>query len=100
MHRFTVGDDPELDKRLLRYDALGSAAHARMLAHAGLMPAKDAQALVDAAGGHRANVHGVASISITPEQEDCPHRHRDVCSRQNWAMPASASIWAAHATTR
>ena len=47
IHRFSVGDDPELDKRLLSFDALGSAAHARMLAHAGLMPVKDAQALVD-----------------------------------------------------
>lgn len=30
--RFTVGRDPELDQHLLRYDALASAAHARMLA--------------------------------------------------------------------
>ncbi|MGH8377784.1 MAG: argininosuccinate lyase [Gammaproteobacteria bacterium] len=70
IHRFTVGDDPELDKRLLWYDALGSAAHARMLAHVGLLPVKDAQALVErlAAIATRARRD---EIHITPEQEDC-----------------------------
>ncbi|MGH8321508.1 MAG: argininosuccinate lyase [Gammaproteobacteria bacterium] len=70
IHRFTVGDDPELDKRLLSFDALGSAAHARMLAHVGLLPVKDAQALVErlAAIATRAQ-HG--EIHITSEQEDC-----------------------------
>ncbi|MGH8378130.1 MAG: lyase family protein, partial [Gammaproteobacteria bacterium] len=70
IHRFTVGDDPELDRRLLWYDALGSAAHARMLAHVGLLPVKDVQALVErlAAIATRAR-HD--EIHITPEQEDC-----------------------------
>ncbi len=70
IHRFTVGDDPELDKRLLSFDALGSAAHARMLAHAGLMPVKDAQALVDSLASVAARArHG--EVSISPAQEDC-----------------------------
>ena len=47
IHRFTVGDDPGLDQRLLCFDALGSAAHARMLAHVGLLAPRDAQALVN-----------------------------------------------------
>ncbi|OYV77337.1 MAG: argininosuccinate lyase [Deltaproteobacteria bacterium 21-66-5] len=70
IHRFTVGDDPELDKRLLSFDALGSAAHARMLGHAGLMPVKDAQALVDSLAVIVARA-GCGELSISPAQEDC-----------------------------
>ncbi len=32
VHDFTVGNDPEIDKELVRWDIIGSAAHARMLA--------------------------------------------------------------------
>ena len=46
IHRFTVGDDPDTDLALVAWDALGSAAHARMLAATGLIPAADAAALV------------------------------------------------------
>lgn len=69
IHRFTVGDDPDLDTVLLAYDAAGSAAHARMLAHVGLLPVKDAEALVAklAAIARRAQE---SSIRIAPEQED------------------------------
>lgn len=69
IHRFTVGEDPRLDRRLLPFDALGSAAHARMLAHVGLLSAKDAEALV-------ASLQEIAvrsrrgEIDIAPEQED------------------------------
>jgi argininosuccinate lyase len=70
IHRFTVGDDPELDKRLLPFDALGSAAHARMLAHASLLPAKDAQTLVDALAGIAARARR-GELGIDPAQEDC-----------------------------
>ena len=69
VHRFTVGEDPDMDVVLLPYDAAGSAAHARMLAHVGLLPAKDAEALVGklAAIAKRARE---GSIRISPEQED------------------------------
>ena len=70
MHRFSVGDDPELDKRLLSFDALGSAAHARMLAHTNLMPTIDAQALVGALAGIAERAHR-GEICISTEQEDC-----------------------------
>ena len=70
VHRFTVGDDPELDRRLLRFDALGSAAHARMLAHAGLLPEQDAQRLVAALAAIAAGAQR-GEIRITPQQEDC-----------------------------
>jgi argininosuccinate lyase len=69
IHRFTVGDDPELDTRLLVHDALGSAAHARMLAEAGLMPKSDAAALVKALAGIARRVRQ-GGIQITTEQED------------------------------
>ena len=70
IHRFTVGDDPALDARLLSFDALGSAAHAHMLAHVGLLSAPDAVALVKqlsaiAGQARRSEIH------IRPEQEDC-----------------------------
>ncbi|HKT31205.1 MAG TPA: lyase family protein, partial [Gammaproteobacteria bacterium] len=70
VHRFTVGDDPALDQRLLPFDALGSAAHAHMLAHVGLLAQQDAAALVKqlariAEQAHRGEIH------IRPEQEDC-----------------------------
>ncbi|HSN18248.1 MAG TPA: argininosuccinate lyase [Gammaproteobacteria bacterium] len=69
IHRFTVGDDPELDVRLLAHDALGSAAHARMLSHAGLLSTQDAGALVKALANiaRRARLNG---ITISREQED------------------------------
>ena len=69
IHRFTVGDDPDLDTVLLSYDALGSAAHARMLAQTGLLAKKDAQELVEllAALAVRAK-HG--ALKISAEQED------------------------------
>ena len=69
IHRFTVGEDPELDTVLLVHDALGSAAHARMLAKVGLLPANDADALVArlAVVAKRAREGG---IRISPEQED------------------------------
>lgn len=46
IHRFTVGEDPQTDLALVAWDALGSAAHARMLAASGLIPDADAAALV------------------------------------------------------
>ena len=69
IHRFTVGDDPELDVRLLVHDALGSAAHARMLAHSGLLTKQDAAALVKALANisRKARLNG---IRIEREQED------------------------------
>ncbi|HEX5340670.1 MAG TPA: argininosuccinate lyase [Gammaproteobacteria bacterium] len=69
IHRFTVGDDPVADVVLLPYDALGSAAHARTLAHSGLMTAADADALVELLDtiAVRARQDG---LKIAPEQED------------------------------
>lgn len=69
VHRFTVGDDPELDLQLLPWDCVGSAAHARMLARAGLLPDAEARALVD--GLRRVkNLVAQGAFHILPEQED------------------------------
>jgi len=69
VHRFTVGEDADLDAVLLPHDALGSAAHARMLAHTGLMSMEDAQALVRSLGSIAARARQ-GKIHIAPEQED------------------------------
>ncbi len=69
IHRFTVGQDYLLDRRLVAYDTVGSAAHARMLAHTGLLSAKDAAALVGTLKGIADRARG-AGVEIRPEQED------------------------------
>ncbi len=69
IHRFTVGDDPGLDQRLLCFDALGSAAHARMLAHVRLLAPQDAQALVDLLADISARARQ-GEIVISAAQED------------------------------
>ncbi len=48
IHRFTVGEDPQLDLQLLPYDCIGSAAHARMLTEVGLLKAEEGIELVQA----------------------------------------------------
>ncbi|HKV97306.1 MAG TPA: argininosuccinate lyase [Gammaproteobacteria bacterium] len=70
VHRFTVGDDPTLDQRLLPFDALGSAAHARMLAHTALLMQDDAAALVTQLAAIAAQARR-GEVRIRPEQEDC-----------------------------
>lgn len=69
IHRFTVGEDPETDLALLAWDALGSAAHARMLAATGLIPEADAVSLVR--GLRRiANLAKQGAFPIPPHMED------------------------------
>lgn len=69
IHRFTVADDPELDVQLLVHDALGSAAHARMLARAGLLSQSDADALLTALAGIARKARA-GQVRIAREQED------------------------------
>ena len=69
IHRFTVGDDPWVDLALAPHDALGSAAHARMLAHVGLLPEADMRKLVAALRALH-NEARVGAFTIRPEQED------------------------------
>jgi argininosuccinate lyase len=69
IHRFTVGDDPQVDLALAPHDALGSAAHARMLARVGLLPEADMRALVAALRALHDEARAGA-FAIRPEQED------------------------------
>ncbi len=62
VHRFTVGQDPVTDLQLLVHDCAGSAAHARMLAAAGLLEADDAAALV----AELKRIHRLASQGAFP----------------------------------
>lgn len=50
VERFTVGDDRHLDLTLARYDALGSLAHAEMLALVGLLSESELAKLRDGLG--------------------------------------------------
>ena len=45
VEEFTVGDDPVLDRDLVYWDAVGSMAHARMLASIGILTDAEAQRL-------------------------------------------------------
>mgnify|MGYP001239197602 CR=1 FL=1 len=69
IHRFTVGEDPQLDLLLLPFDVQGSAAHARMLAEVGLLKAGDAAALV-AALAELKPITERAELPISADQED------------------------------
>lgn len=46
IHNFTVGNDPEIDRALVRWDAQGSAAHARMLHAIGLLSKDECSSLL------------------------------------------------------
>lgn len=69
IHAFTVDEDPELDPVLLPWDAIGSAAHVRMLRACGLMDSGDARDLINALEA----LHGEAvagRLPVHPGQED------------------------------
>jgi argininosuccinate lyase len=70
IHRFTVGEDPDTDLALLPFDALGSAAHAKMLASVGLLEAADAAALVRGLS-RIANLARQNAFPIPAHLEDC-----------------------------
>ena len=47
VEQFTAGSDPRLDLELLPWDCLASKAHARMLAHTGLLTQEEAGLLIE-----------------------------------------------------
>lgn len=70
VHAFTVGDDPIVDRSLVAWDALASAAHARMLASIGIMQPEDVAAAVTEL--RAVFVEGLNNtFVIPPELEDC-----------------------------
>jgi argininosuccinate lyase len=69
VERFTVGDDPELDRELVAWDALASAAHATMLAEIGVLDGAERDGLV----AELAAIAGEARagrFAIAREEED------------------------------
>ena len=46
MHAFTVGNDPQLDRELIHWDVIGSAAHAQMLASIGVLSPSECEKLL------------------------------------------------------
>lgn len=70
IHAFTVGDDPSLDARLVKYDSVASQAHARMLAAQGYLSADEAELLCRALG-EIAESHERNEWLISVQEEDC-----------------------------
>ncbi len=65
--RLTVGRDPELDLELVAFDALASAAHARMLAEIGVLTEAE---LAGLAAELRTIAKEAATFKIEPSEED------------------------------
>jgi len=65
--RLTVGRDPELDLRLVPYDALASAAHAEMLSSIGVLTEEERNQLVDALR----EIARDEEFAISVDDEDC-----------------------------
>jgi argininosuccinate lyase len=69
IERFTVGRDPELDLRLLPFDALASAAHATMLAEIGILTRDEADALLAELAAIATDARA-GRMTIAREEED------------------------------
>jgi len=67
---FTVGEDFQLDLRLVKYDCFASQAHARMLNKIGVLTEKETESLT---GGLSEIIELVEKkkFKISPQQEDC-----------------------------
>ena len=70
VHRFTVGNDPEVDAHLIRWDAIGSAAHARMLNSIGILKSDELKALLPLLS-EVIDKAEKGDFRIDPELEDC-----------------------------
>ena len=69
VHDFTVGTDPEVDLELVQWDAIGSAAHARMLEKVGLLDSAECKKLLSALKAiHKKGMEG--DFNIPRELED------------------------------
>lgn len=70
VERFTVGDDPVLDRELVEFDCRASTAHARMLEQIGVLEHAEADALVEGLAGI-ADLHAKGEFQIRTADEDC-----------------------------
>ncbi|MFC1568864.1 argininosuccinate lyase [bacterium] len=67
---YTVGEDPILDKKLIRFDCLASMAHARMLGKINILTADEVSQL-EKELNHIIALDQKGKFSISQEQEDC-----------------------------
>lgn len=68
--RFTSGEDPILDQRLIPYDCKASIAHVKTLGKIGILTPDEVQKLVQELE-RIVLLHRQGKFIITPEQEDC-----------------------------
>ncbi len=67
---FTVGDDYLLDQQLVKYDCLGSIAHAKMLGQIGILNDNEVQALINELN-QIIRLDEEKQFKIAKKQEDC-----------------------------
>lgn len=67
VEEYTVGDDWILDRELVKYDCLGSIAHAKMLRKIGVLTDTELDRLVTVLQ----EIIDQGGLEILPEQEDC-----------------------------
>jgi len=67
---FTVGDDPQLDQRLIPYDCTASIAHAKMLEKINVLTSQEAGKL-EKELNRIMQMHENGKFTITMDQEDC-----------------------------
>jgi argininosuccinate lyase len=70
IERYTVGDDPELDRALVPYDCVASMVHARVLEKAGVLTGDEVVRLVGALESLKASAEA-GEFKILREEEDC-----------------------------
>ncbi len=70
IEKFTVGDDPQLDQQLVRYDCEASIAHSRMLGKIGILKGKEVVELVTELR-RIVRLEAEGKFRIRPEEEDC-----------------------------
>ncbi|MBN1781274.1 argininosuccinate lyase [bacterium] len=67
---FTVGDDPVLDMKLVKYDCRASIAHAKMLEKAGILDPNESKQ-IESALKKIIELHDSGHFIIEKDQEDC-----------------------------
>ena len=69
IERFTVGEDPQIDLQLIKYDCQASIAHARMLKKIGILKSGESEKLIKELN-RIADLAEKNKFNITQEQED------------------------------
>jgi len=70
VEKFTTGDDPEIDMRIIRYDIIASMAHAKMLERIGILSKDEVAKLVETLKELKKLVE-LGKFKIRDDEEDC-----------------------------